>query len=150
MEKFPQRLGMHRSGHATYTTYWGDGAGRDSYAIIGNGGLCKPESYVYEAPRTGYNPRTRTGPTMYAGPMKPYRGAGKEATVFRYYGDGQGRDSYMCRDSGGLIPHYESTSPDKVFFSQLRSDKKNTTVETDSAGQKVKDWSQHTFKEQIR
>lgn len=26
----------------------------------------------------------------------------------------------MCRDSGGLIPSYESTSPDKIFYSQLR------------------------------
>ncbi len=37
-----------------YTMYWGDGQGRDSYIIVGNGGLIKPEAYNNTPPRTGY------------------------------------------------------------------------------------------------
>jgi len=57
---------------------------------------------------------------MFAGPMKPYFGAGKEATVLKYFGDGSGRDTYVTKESGGMIPSYESTSPDKIFYSSLR------------------------------
>ncbi len=56
MEKFPQTLGIYRTSHEKYTTYWGDGSGRDSYgyAIVGNAGLRKPGSYLNSAPKTGY------------------------------------------------------------------------------------------------
>ncbi len=37
-----------------YTMYWGDGQGRDSYIIVGNGGLIKPDAYNNTPPRTGY------------------------------------------------------------------------------------------------
>lgn len=38
----------------TYTMYRGDGNGRDSYIIVGNGGLIKPDAYNNTPPRTGY------------------------------------------------------------------------------------------------
>lgn len=37
-----------------YTQYLGDGNGRDSYIIVGNSGLIKPDSFKNSAPRTGY------------------------------------------------------------------------------------------------
>ena len=52
--------------------------------------------------------------------MNAFFGKGKEATVLKYYGDGSGRDSYVTKECGGLIPSYESTSPDKIFYSSLR------------------------------
>ena len=136
MEKFPQRLGIYRTHHEKYTTYWGDGTGRDSYAVVGNAGLRKPESYVNTPPRTGYQPKERTTSTMYAGPHKAFFGAGKEATVLRYFGDGSGRDSYVIKESGGAIPSYTSTSPDKIFYSALRQTNAEArrTIELDSSG----------------
>jgi hypothetical protein len=66
MEKFPQTLGIYRTSHEKYTTYWGDGSGRDSYAIVGNAGLRKPGSYLNSAPKTGYQAKIRTT-SMFAG-----------------------------------------------------------------------------------
>ena len=37
-----------------YTIYRGDGQGRDSYILVGNGGLIKPEGYCNTPPRTGF------------------------------------------------------------------------------------------------
>lgn len=95
---------------------------------MGNGGLVKPDAYINRPPRMGVQITSSIPRGMYHGQVKSYRGPLKEATVWRYYGDGQGRDSYMCKDSGGLIPSYESTSPDRIFFSQLRqSDTRSPT-----------------------
>ena len=48
--------GMHRSSGTRYSIYTGDGNGRDSYIIVGNGGNLKPESFLNSAPHTGYHP----------------------------------------------------------------------------------------------
>ena len=46
-------LGIHRTeASQKYTTYCGDGHGRDSYVIVANGGLYK--SHTGRAPRTGH------------------------------------------------------------------------------------------------
>ena len=45
---------------------------------------------------------------------------GKDATAFKYYGDGAGRDSYVVADSGGLIPKYVSKGVMKSFQNSLR------------------------------
>lgn len=152
MEKFPQKLGIYRTHHEKYTTYWGDGSGRDSYAIVGNAGLRKPEAYVNSAPRTGYQPKERTTSTMYAGPLKSFSGYGKDATVLRYFGDGSGRDSYVINESGGAIPYYASSSPDKVFYSTLRTvnTEARKTIELDASGQKVRDCAQPWFRDTVQ
>jgi len=36
----------------------------------------------------------------------------------------------MCKDSGGLIPSYESTSPDKIFFGTLRQQELRSSIES--------------------
>jgi len=60
--------GLHRSSKTRYTIYTGDGSGRDSYVIVGNGANLKPGSYKDIAPTTGYHPPHAPG-QMYAGPM---------------------------------------------------------------------------------
>ena len=34
---------MLRTHNPTYTTYWGDGTGRDTYTVVNNGGLSSSE-----------------------------------------------------------------------------------------------------------
>jgi len=46
----------------------------------------------------------------------------KDATSFRYYGDGTGRDSYMLRDYGGLVCDYSNENKTVGdFYKSLRS-----------------------------
>ena len=78
---------------------------------------------------------------MIAGSIQPFHGRGKAATVLKYFGDGTGRDSYVIKECGGLIPSYNSTSPDKTFYSTLRhvnTDAKRS-IEFNEKGIKVKD-----------
>lgn len=134
---------INRTSHEKYTTYWGDGSGRDSYTIIGNAGLRKPDSYVYEAPRTGYQPKLAVPSTLFAGEVKAYRGAGKEPTAVRYFGDGTGRDSYVVKESGGMIPHYKNISPQRLLEASLRQTQteRKSSMERDAFGNTIKDWS---------
>ena len=115
--------------------------------ITGNGGLLKPEAYDNVAPRTGYQPKVRSNSSLYAGEMKPYCGYGKEATVLKYYGDGTGRDSYVVKESGGMIPVYKSQSPENFFYSGLRDAKElnYTHMEVDDLGRPVKNRAQHWY-----
>lgn len=52
--------------------------------------------------------------------MKYHAAAHKEATVFSYFGDGTGRDSYVVANSGGLIPRYIQNGPIANFKESLR------------------------------
>ena len=54
------------------------------------------------------------------GELKQYSGVSKEATVWKYFGDGTGRDSYVIQDCGGLIPNYSGKSPNAAFYQNLR------------------------------
>ena len=47
-----------------YTTYRGDGQGRDSYVFMGNGGLVAPGAYTTNAPQIGYQ-RPKKSSTLY-------------------------------------------------------------------------------------
>lgn len=44
-------VALGRTYHCKYTTYRGDGAGRDSYIFDGNGGLIAPSGYVTKPPQ---------------------------------------------------------------------------------------------------
>lgn len=46
----------------------------------------------------------------------------------RYFGDGSGRDSYVVKDSGGMIPGYRDMSPDKLFYGSLRQHRRISSV----------------------
>lgn len=41
MDKFPATLAIHRTNQNQFTTYRGDGFGRDSYITVGNAGQHK-------------------------------------------------------------------------------------------------------------
>ena len=109
-----------------YPMYWGDGAGRDSYIIVGNGGLIKPDAYNNTPPRVGYQDPPATQGGLYHGKTKQFVGPSKEATVLKYFGDGSGRDSYVIKDCGGLIPVYTGRSPQASFYTGLRKYNKPT------------------------
>ena len=48
-----------------------------------------------------------------------FYGPKKESTVWRYFGNGTGRDSYVINEC--LIRTYKSTPPDKILFKSLRN-----------------------------
>ena len=91
------------------------------------------------------------GGQLFHGQVKKFHGALKEATVWKYFGDGSGRDSYVVKDSGGLIPEYPSRSPQSVFYQGLRNytksnrSLKNKFTYSDANGHSVANSSQPWF-----
>lgn len=54
-----------------YTQYRGDGQGRDSYILVGNAGLIKPDAYQNTpVPRVGHQGPTPTQGGLYHGQIK--------------------------------------------------------------------------------
>jgi len=91
---------INRTYYPKYTTYTGDGSGRDGYVVFGNGGLHELRNYEGSKPRepfinTKSMPRTRVAPK-------------KDATAFDYVPDGSGRDSYIIFNFG-LKANYQSS-----------------------------------------
>mmetsp|Transcript_13107 Transcript_13107/g.9496 ORF Transcript_13107/g.9496 Transcript_13107/m.9496 type:complete len:118 (-) Transcript_13107:54-407(-) len=111
--------GLCRTFDPKYTHYFGDGGGRDTYITSNNGGLL-PADYI-RVPKTGY---TFKEPYSQLFQNQPHHHISvsprKEATSFRYYGDGSGRDSYVITNSGGLIPKYQDPDILRRFQSSLR------------------------------
>ena len=93
-----EKNAMNRTFNPKYTTYTGDGSGRDGYVVFANGGLHALRSY--------------NGPKKETFTTSPHRGRMmvtpvKEATAFDYVPDGSGRDSYIIRNYG-LKSNYRS------------------------------------------
>ena len=90
-----------------------DGQGRDTYILKHNGGLWN------EAVR----PFFESG--MYVREKPSVMGPAplKEATSFKYFSDGSGRDFYITYNSGGLEAPYVpgATRSDNNFIHSLRS-----------------------------
>ena len=38
----------------------------------------------------------------------------------KYYGDGSGRDNYIIKDNGGLLPGFKDNDYLKTFYNSLR------------------------------
>ena len=97
---------LARTHHEKYATYWGDGLGRDSYIIHGNGGLRSGDAVQAEI-NTGYQAKGSSS-RLFTNQNQQFKRlvGSKEATALRYFGDGSGRDSYVVADSGGLVPKY--------------------------------------------
>ena len=131
-----------------YSTYLGDGNGRDSYIIIGNAGQYKAEAARNERPpRTGYQ-SSRNCTTLYAGELKAFMGPHKETSICRYFGDGSGRDSYVIKDGG--VPQYASTSPHRILVNTLRQAPNEKALERDSEGRVIKDWTKPWYKSIVK
>lgn len=101
---------LGRTFNPKFTTYGGDGNGRDGYIIFNNGGLNELRDYQGSVGDCKF----KTGPNMQQIATQPR----KEATAFDYIPDGSGRDTYIIR-SFGLKRDYRSNYND--FQKQLRS-----------------------------
>lgn len=99
--------------------------GRDSYIITGNGGLVGDANMPKTSTWTGYQPTNNTT-KMFVNQNHQFRkpSGSKEATAFKYFGDGTGRDAYVVADSGGLIPKYVNKGGMKNFYNSLRQHEK--------------------------
>ena len=90
---------INRTYHPKYTTYTGDGCGRDGYIVFGNGGLHALRDYKGPQPASGF----KLGPNLVSYPRIPK----KEPTAFDYIPDGSGRDLYVINQYG-LKRNYRS------------------------------------------
>jgi len=111
---------LARTEHIKYTTYWGDGFGRDSYIVTGNGGLRSKDAPAAEI-ITGYQGKKESS-RLHINQNHQFKRlvANKDATALKYYGDGAGRDSYVVVDSGGLVPKYVNKGVQGSFENSLR------------------------------
>ena len=101
--------GLNRTFHPKFSTYWGDGTGRDSYVVMSNGGFNETRNYNGQQPN-GWRTSTH-GSAPYVAPQK-------DATAVDYIPDGSGRDNYIIR-SFGLKRNYRSNY--KNYERSLRS-----------------------------
>ena len=93
-----EREALSRTWYPKYTTYTGDGSGRDGYIVFGNGGLTGLRTYGCSV-KQGFT----TSPLKPRALITPR----KEATAFDYTPDGSGRDGYIIRNYG-LKANYRS------------------------------------------
>jgi hypothetical protein len=89
---------LYRTYDPKWTTYQGDGTGRDSYIVFANGGLNDVRVYNGSHPNSWQN--------SYHGMFKGVTPK-KDATAFDYKPDGTGRDSYII-NAFGLKNDYKS------------------------------------------
>lgn len=96
---------LNRTENIKYTTYTGDGSGRDGYVVFANGGLHELRNY------RGSNPCN----TFKQNPLHAHNRnspiPNKDATAVDYIPDGNGRDSYIIRNYG-LKANYQSKYKD--------------------------------------
>ena len=90
---------IYRTYHPKFVTNYGDGSGRDGYAVFANGGLHDLRNYEGSRPRHPFN-NFKSTPKATSIPRK-------EATAFDYVPDGSGRDSYVIYNYG-LKANYKS------------------------------------------
>ena len=104
-----EKMALCRTFYPKYTTYSGDGSGRDGYIVFGNGGMHGLREY---------NGATKQGFTTSPLKPRPVITPRKDATAFDYVPDGSGRDSYIIRNYG-LKANYRSGY--REFEKHLRS-----------------------------
>jgi hypothetical protein len=103
--------GINRTYYPKFTTYTGDGAGRDQYVVFNNGGFNSQRCYGSVGSSAAFN-MAKNG---YLHGVTPR----KEETAFDYVPDGNGRDSYIIFNYG-LKRNYKD--PGKEFTSWLRKE----------------------------
>ena len=90
------KLGLYRTSKVNYVPYYTDGNGRDRYIAVERGGLF---------PNNSVNPENirRTGTLLHTKvsykSVSPY----PKSPNFHYHSDGNGRDSYIYSNGGGLF-----------------------------------------------
>lgn len=88
-----------------YTSYWGDGNGRDWYVVSGNGGNRNdghPVNWVSSQEQQMFNSKTGVGWKAFSkiqgkAPLNPLKSSygGQRPNILNYHGDGSGRDTYV-------------------------------------------------------
>jgi hypothetical protein len=95
-------MNLYRTENIKYTTYTGDGQGRDGYIVMCNGGL--HEMRKYNGPNTNkafkLNPMARHN--RHTAPI-----CNRDPGTVDYTPDGMGRDTYIIRNYG-LKANYRS------------------------------------------
>ena len=94
---------MMRTHNPTYANYSGNGTGRDSYIIINNGGLAGSDKK-----NMMWRSTMRSNQDLRAMPSKT-------GVAFTYYSDGTGRDSYVIKNSGGLVADFRGSKANNLF-----------------------------------
>lgn len=82
---------LNRTNHPKYTTYWGDGSGRDSYTIMNNGSLHALRDYR-GSQYDGFKLSPRVSPRQAI--------ARRDERPVEYMPDGSGRDTYIINAYG--------------------------------------------------
>lgn len=103
-----------------YTHYMSDGAGRDSYILVNNGGLTINKVFQPVTTQGHFNTSIYKSPdkldkTFYGGRAS----LAKESPSFYYPPDGTGRDWYIIHNNGGLVNKHGG-SPHHNFNDNLR------------------------------
>ena len=89
-------LGLYRTMKLNYVPYFTDGTGRDRYIAFDNAGFfTNKESKKENVRRTGTSFDTKISYKY----VSPYM----KAPNFKYHSDGNGRDSYIYTNGGGLF-----------------------------------------------
>ena len=126
-----------RTDHQKYQQYYGNGGGRDTYVITGQGGFLHDGAKgqaVQNSPFTGF--QTCPNSTMlYINQGNQLRKSqpSKELTSMSYYGDGSGRDTYVIHDFGGLIQKYRNKGSLQDFKHSLRQPRREISNHLDDA-----------------
>ena len=89
-------MNLNRTENIKYTTYTGDGHGRDGYIVFCNGGLHGLRKYNGSNPSTTFKLSNSHGKVHTRNAPIPNKGA----TAVDYVPDGNGRDSYIIRHYG--------------------------------------------------
>jgi len=88
----------HRTHYPKHASYFGDGSGRDTYAVFDNGGL------------NGHKkPHMQIRKNVHPQPAIP--NPRKDPPSHSYIADGSGRDSYVIAHHGGLVNDYGKFKP---------------------------------------
>jgi len=82
------------------TTYWPNGAGRDTYIYNNNGGFCKMKE-----PRPQFHPGSIIDSQFAAAQRRKDKFPHLHSRPVNYIEDGSGRDSYIITGNGGLQRH---------------------------------------------
>ena len=93
--------GLYRTMKLNYVPYFTDGTGRDRYIAFDNGGFFTNREVKKENSR-------RTGTSFDTKITYKYMSPYKKTPNFHYHSDGNGRDSYIYTNGGGL---YYDTKP---------------------------------------
>ena len=113
------KLGLYRTSKVNYVPYYTDGNGRDRYIAVERGGLF---------PNNSVNPENirRTGTLLHTKvsykSVSPY----PKSPNFHYHSDGNGRDSYIYSNGGGLI--YDSKPLNSYKLTDFLRPKENDYI----------------------